>query len=209
MSGQDTTQIRVAGAGNVWVADEGTTLPDETDPTTPPGVGWVDMGYVTTDGVTFTFARESEDLDSWQADKVRVLTTADPMSVSFSLLQSNADVMVLAMGGGTIESPVADVFKYVPAEGANNVRAMIIDFQDSTINYRYVMPKVQVEGEVAYTLVRDGALTYPMGFGVLDGSPKYYILTDDPAFTSATLTVATAKETAAVAASTKSSKDSK
>lgn len=188
-SGQQTTEIRVAGAGNVWVADEGTVIPDESSPKSVPGAGWVDMGYVTTDGVTFTFARESEDLDSWQADKVRVLSAREPMSLNFALMQSNADVMILAMGGGTIESPAADVYKYVPAIGTNNVRAMIIDFQDGAINYRYVMPKTQVEGEVAYTLVRDGALTYPMAFGVLDGSPKYYILTDDPAFTSAGITV--------------------
>jgi len=198
MSGQDTGQIRVAGAGNVWVADEGTALPDETDPTAAPGAGWIDMGYVTTDGVTFTFARESEDLDSWQADKVRVLTTSDPMSLTFALMQTTGDTLILAMGGGTVESPVTDVYKYVPAEGANNVRAMIIDFQDSAINYRYVLPKVQVEGEVSYTLVRDGALTYPLGFGVLDGSPKYYILTDDPNMATPTLTVATSAKADAI-----------
>ena len=60
------------------------------------------MGYVTTDGVGFTFSRESDDLDAWQGDKVRVLSSREPMSLTFALMQTNGDTLLLAMGGGTI-----------------------------------------------------------------------------------------------------------
>lgn len=183
--GLDTSEVRVAGAGHVFVAPEGTVLP--TDPTTPMGAEWVDLGYVTTDGVTFTFSRETEDLDAWQGDKIRVLSAREPMSLSYALMQTSADVMVVAMGGGQITSPESDVFLYTPTAGENLVRAMVIEFSDADIDYRYLVPKVQIEGDVAYTLTRDGALTYPLEFGVLDGSPKYQIVSNDPAMGGGTL----------------------
>ena len=172
------SEVRVAGAGHVWAAPEGAAVP--ADLTAPPP-GFVDMGYVTTDGVGFTFSRESEDLDAWQGDKVRVLSSREPMTLTFALMQTNADTILLALGGGAFSEPSPGVFEYEPIAGENLIRTLLVDFQDGDLSYRYVIPRAQVEGDVTWTLVRTDALTYPITFGVLANEPKYRILSDDPA----------------------------
>ena len=53
----DASEVRVAGYGHIYVAPEGTDLPTDVD--TAMTADWVDLGYATTDGVTFTFSRET------------------------------------------------------------------------------------------------------------------------------------------------------
>jgi hypothetical protein len=171
-------EVRVAGAGHVYAAPEGSVIPGTLSALAAP---FVDLGYVTTDGVTFTFSRETEDLDAWQADKIRVLSSREPATVGFALMQTNSDVMVLAMGGGEITDEGGGLFKYSPVQGDNAVRTLVIEFTDGGKTYRYGIPRAQIEGDVAYTLTRTGALTYPLTFGLLDAQPKYFILSDDPA----------------------------
>ena len=69
-------EVRVAGTGHVYVAPKGTALPTTVEAALP--ADWTDLGYVTTDGVSFTFSRETEDLDAWQGDKIRVLSLSEP-----------------------------------------------------------------------------------------------------------------------------------
>jgi hypothetical protein len=172
----DATEVRVAGAGKVYAAPEGSTLPTDMSAV---DAAFVEVGYVTTDGVTFNHARETEDLDAWQGSKIRVLTLAEPYSVNFALMQTSGDVLKLAFGGGTVAG--AGPYTFTPPSGTNAVRALVIDFTDDTLNYRYVIARAQVEGDVSYTLTREGALTYPLEFGILDnsGGDKFLIITDD------------------------------
>lgn len=174
---QTPSEVRVAGAGSVYVAAEGTALP--TDLAALPAE-WVEMGYVTPEGVAFTHGRETEDLDAWQGSKIRVLTLSEPVSVAFALMQTNQDTLLLALGGGSVTTNV-NIHTFTPPSGSNEVRAMVIEFTDGSITYRYCLPRVQVEGEVSYTLTNTGAVTYPIEFGVLDNTPKFTIVTDDSA----------------------------
>lgn len=176
----DGTQVRVAGAGHVYTAEVGTAAP--TDVATALSADWNELGYVTEDGVNFTFGRETEDLNSWQADKVRVLSIRAPKSVEFALMQSNHDTLLVALGGGSITANGAEYTILPPADDENEERACVIEFSDGDVNYRYYFPRVQVQGEVSFTLTRSGALTYPINFGVLAATPPYTIFTDDPAF---------------------------
>jgi len=174
----DDTEVRVAGAGHVYVADAGTALP-----TTLAAMSgsWIDLGYVTEDGVGFSFGRETTDLNAWQGTKIRVLTTGDPASVNFALMQTSADILPVVFGGGEVASD-GGVHTFTPAdEGVNTERAMVIEFEDGDITYRYCLGRVQLEGAVDFTLVKSGALTYPLTFGVLDDDPKYTIVSNDPA----------------------------
>lgn len=175
---QSASEVRVAGAGKVWAAPSGSTLP--TDSTSALDAAFVDMGYVTTDGVTFTLSRETEDLDAWQGSKVRVLTVAEPMSVEFQLMQTSQDALKLAFGGGTVTTATT-FHTYEPPAGTNAERVLVIEFTDGAEEYRYVIPRAQVEGDVTFTLTREGAVTYPLTFGVLDNTPKFQIITEDSA----------------------------
>lgn len=176
----DGTQVRVAGAGHVYVATPETAAPADVETALP--AAWTDLGYVTEDGVAFTFGRETEDLNAWQADKVRVLTLRAPKNVEFALMQTNSKTLVTALGGGVWEADGAGGHKFTPPrDDENAVHSMVIEFTDGDVTYRYYFPRVQVEGEVSFTLTRSGAVTYPINFGVLAATPAYEILSNDPA----------------------------
>ena len=176
----DATEVRVAGAGNVYVAPEGTALP--TTSSSALSAAWVDLGYASEDGVTFKQGRDTSDLNAWQGTKVRVLTTAEPTSISLTLMQTNADVLSVAFGGGELTDIGGGEFSYEPPSlGNNTVRAVVIEFTDGAVTYRYCLPRCQLQGEVSVQLQRSGAVMYPIEFGVLDNDPKYLILSNDPA----------------------------
>lgn len=172
-------EVRVAGTGRVYTAPKGTALPTTVDSALP--ADWTDLGYVTTDGVSFTFSRDTEDLAAWQGDKIRVLSLSEPKMVEFTLMQTDAAVLETAFGGGTIETDAGVTTYTPPLRGENVERSMVIEFMDDDITYRYAFARVQQEGDVNFVLTREGAVEYPVTFGVLEATPAYTIITNDPA----------------------------
>ena len=172
-------EVRVAGTGRVYTAPKGTALPTTVDSALP--AEWTDLGYVTTDGVSFTFSRETEDLAAWQGDKIRVLSLSEPKMVEFTLMQTDAAVLETAFGGGTVETDAGVTTYTPPLRGENVERSMVIEFLDDDITYRYAFGRVQQEGDVNFVLTREGAVEYPVTFGVLEATPAYTIITNDPA----------------------------
>lgn len=172
-------EVRVAGTGRVFTAPKGTALPTTVTGDMP--ADWSDLGYVTTDGVSFTFSRETEDLAAWQGDKIRVLSLSEPKMVEFTLMQTDAAVLQNAFGGGTISTEDGVSTYTPPVRGENTERAMVIEFVDDAITYRYAFGRVQQEGDVNFVLTREGAVEYPVTFGVLEATPAYTIITNDPA----------------------------
>lgn len=173
----DPDAVRVAGTGVVYVAPKGTALPTDSDSSMS---AYTDLGYVTADGVAFSFGRETTDLDAWQGTKVRTLTTREPKTVSFTLMETNADTLVTALGGGAVAANGTGEYKFTPADlGTNAELALVVEFTDGTVVYRYCFARVQVEGEVKFTLTNTDAVTLPITFGVLDSDPAYVILTND------------------------------
>ena len=177
------SEVRVAGAGHVYVAPAGTALPTDLTALDPK---YVDLGYVTEDGVGFSFSREVEDLNAWQGDSIRILSTKEPASTTFSLMQTNSTVMTVAFGGGEItETGTAPnkVYTFTPPKlGTNTERVLVIEFTDgAAITYRYVIQRTQIMGNVDFTLNRTSALTYPLTMSILDNGdkPKFTVISND------------------------------
>ena len=170
------SEVRVAGAGQVWAAPKGLPSPT-TCPFPHPASSTWDMSRPM---VWDSPLPGERGLGRLAGDKVRVLSSREPMTLTFAL-QTNADSILLALGGGSFTEPSSGVFEYEPLAGENLIRTLLVDFNDGDIHYRYVIPRAQVEGDVTWTLVRTDALTYPITFGVLTNEPKYRILSDDPA----------------------------
>src|SRR5262245_16862267 len=131
---QDATDVTVAGTGAVYVAPLGTPLPDDLDPLAAP---WVDVGFVSDDGVTITFSRDTEEINAWQtAEPVRVLTTAEPKTIAFELLQFDRDTVALAFRGGTFTATSPYVYT-PPAAGTTQEVAMVIEAIDGDETFRW------------------------------------------------------------------------
>ena len=172
----DTTAVRVAGTGEIYYAASGTAAPTTV---AALGAGWTGLGYTTTDGVTFTLSRDTSDIDGWQGSKLRVVTNSEPKTVAFSLLETDTDSLLVAFGGGTV-GVNGGVSTYTPpVEGTNTIRSLCVDFTDGTITNRYYFPRVQLEGDVSFSLTRSAGLAYAVTFGVLAGTPAWQLLSND------------------------------
>ena len=179
--------IVVAGNGTVYVAPVGSTQP--TTPTASPAAAWLDLGYVSEDGVTFTESKDIEDVLAWQSFyPVRKIVTGKEASLAFVLREWDERSIALAFGGGTVTQPSAGVWRYEPpAPGTLDLRAMMIDWQDGTKNYRLIIPRGLVVEAVETNLTRTGAADLPITFAAIPASTTddaYILLTDSIAFSS-------------------------
>ena len=188
----EPTHVTVAGTGAVYVAPEGTTLPvDLTAPIAP----WEDVGFVGEDGVSFTFSRDQEEINAWQsADPVRVLITNEPKTIEYELLEFDRASLLLAFRGGSFAG-VAGPYTYTPPDpGISDVRAMIIDGKDGALTFRFCFPRVQLQGDLEFALLRTDAVRLAMEFGVLASTTKWTIVSDLPGFGAGTTTLSTHAE---------------
>ncbi|HEY7621686.1 MAG TPA: hypothetical protein VH834_18040 [Solirubrobacteraceae bacterium] len=179
----EATHVTVAGTGAVWVAPEGTAMPVDLADLAAP---WEDVGYVGEDGVSFTFSRDQEEINAWQAsDPVRVLITNEPKTIEFELLEFDRESLLLAFRGGDFSGSAAPFTYEPPDPGTSDVRAMVIDGKDGDLTFRFCFPRVQLQGDLTFALLRTDAVRLAMEFGVLASTDKWSIISDLPGFAAA------------------------
>jgi hypothetical protein len=182
----DSGDIRVAGMAHIWVAPLATAFPTFA---TAPAAPWMELGYVTTDGITATYGREVTEIYAMQAaDPVRVISTRTPKQIAFAMMQQGRDQFLLAMGGGTFDTDGAavDVFRYTPPDASViDEKAMLVEMVDGDYTYRWEYKRVQNREGVEQKLVREDATTFPVTMQILvpaDASAPFEMVTDDPAY---------------------------
>lgn len=186
----DANEVVIAANGKVYTAPAGTALPATT--ATALNAAFIDVGYISEDGVQFSDSREISDVEAWQAFyPIRKHVTAKDSSVEFVMRQWNSDNIVLAFGGGEVDVSSTEVGYIPPAPGdAQDYRAMIIDWSDGDKDYRLVIPRGLVTGDAEVSLVRTEASDLPVSFsiipaglptaGAFDSSQPWFLLTNDP-----------------------------
>lgn len=179
--------IVVAGNGTVRIAPVGTTQP--TTPTATPAAAWLDLGYVTEEGVTFTDSKEIADVAAWQSFyPVRKIITGKEATLAFGLREWDERTIPLAFGGGSVTNPSAGVWRYAPpSPGSLDLRAMMIDWIDGIKNYRLIVPRGLVVEAVETNLTRTDSAVLPINFAAIPLSTSvdpYILITDDIAFSS-------------------------
>jgi hypothetical protein len=187
---KDTDQIVVGANGTIRVAPVATADPADVAAAWP--AGWVDLGYTSEDGVTFTDARTLEAIPVWQLlyPARRVVTERDA-TVAFTLRQFSRDQVVFAFGGGdVVEDPPAASgnFRYTPpAPEVIDERRLGVEWLDGDKTFRLILPRGIVTENVETKIVRTAATDLPITFGILgvDGVDPWYLLTDDPDFAAA------------------------
>lgn len=179
---RNAEQVRVAaGGGDIYFAPAGTTLP--TSPTARLDAAFVQGGYTTEEGVTLTFTPEITEHRSWQSSvPIRRDLSATDIAVRFSLIQYNADNLVFAFGGGTVEE-VGGAFVYTfPGESAVLAEnAVVVDWKSGSANFRIVIPRGNVSESVETQFTRTDMTVLPITVRALGGTGNdVRILTDDP-----------------------------
>lgn len=181
--GQDASEIRVASSGSINVAPVGTTLP--TTPTASLNSAFVELGFTTEDGVTFTDTPTIEEIRAWQsADPVRRLVTQRVLTVAFSLEQVNQENFLVAFGGGTWTQPSAGIYKFTPPAPSDPLAelAMVIRAQDGDENDQYTVYRGNITEAIESQLTRSAAQLLPITFSALTpvaGGAAWNFQTDD------------------------------
>jgi hypothetical protein len=186
-----SAEVVVGGSGAVWVAPAdtvGLTLPTINSPFVTPHAAFKKVGFVTEDGINFTDGVTKEDIKAWQSlYPIRKITTEKNSSVEFAMQQWNETTLTTAFGGGTIAELGGNTKYYPPAPGAEAVLALLIDWVDGLNNFRLVMPRGQVSGEVSVNVTRTTSADLPVSFEAtpagapqagVDSSQPWYLLTD-------------------------------
>lgn len=181
---QDADSIVIAGNGSVQVAPVGTTMP--TDIATALPAAWIDLGYVSEDGATFSDEKTKEPIPVWQSFyPVKYVVSDATASLSFVLRQWDADTVPLAFGGGAVTAIAGppQVFRYDPPEPeVIDERAVVLEWTADDSTFRLIIPRVMVTEGVETQLVRTAASDLPITLGVLgtSGVKPWSLLSDHP-----------------------------
>lgn len=191
---QDASEVVVGANGRILVADADTVaglLPDDMGALDGT---FMEVGYVSEDGVTFTNGQDIEDILAWQSFyPVRKVVTGKSTSVQFAMRQWNEITVKLAFGGGEIDVNSGVSIYVPPAPDTLDERAMVVEWEDGDDTYRLVLPRGLVTGEVESNVVRSAAADLPVSFDVTpSGQPDdedlstqpWYLITDAPWFLS-------------------------
>lgn len=181
MPGLEAENVVVAANGAVWIAPEGTAPPVDL---AAPAAAWVDVGYVSDDGVTFSLSRDTEDVMAWQStEAIRRLVTAEPKELSFELLEFDPESLSLAFRGGSVSKTgvaPAEIATFTPPlPGESAVVAVLVDWQDGDANWRFSASRAEISGDVEFNLTRSDAVRLPLTLAILaSGPPTWTILSD-------------------------------
>lgn len=148
--------------GAIFVAPLGTAVP--TDATTAKNVAFVEVGYISSDGVTNSSSMETTNIKAWGGDTVLTLSTSKTDTFTFTMIESdNINALKVAYGDANV---TADANGNLKIEANNSVQAnreFIIEMieQDGYAR-RIVIPNAAVSsvGDIVYK--DDSAIGYPI-----------------------------------------------
>lgn len=181
--GAEALETVIGAAGHVFVSVPGQTgaAPTSSDITALDN-SWVDLGYVTEDGVRFTNDAAKTDVRAWNARRPIRRIPGDATTVlAFALEQWNSDTFLFAMGGGDLVSG-----EFVPNTDTDDFRSLIISWADGDDDYLFYVPKGVVSGSVEVALTQSNIVPLPVEFSAMpdEGDDPWTLFTNADAFSS-------------------------
>lgn len=187
MPNVDTTKIRFAPNGFVYIAPAvGATLPtDVGDGSTPPA-GYTSLGYVTDAGVVITPTVNTDPVNVWQsAVPVLYNVTSATFSIQATFTETNINTTELFYGA-TWEpvldgsgNPTGSYRLDLSSSPSLQEISLVVDWSQSGIHNRVVIPRSMVQERGAITLVRTAAQEYQLTIEALDSNGQLgYVLTN-------------------------------
>lgn len=185
----NSNNIVVGGTGLVAVGATSTAAPTTTSGAL--NAGFVELGYLSEDGFTFTESKDIADINVWQSFyPARKIITGRNVQVSFSMREWKLESLNFALGRG--QGTAAGGTGYdrsitPPSPGVIDYRSLVIEWQDGTKYYRLYFPRGIVTENVEANMVRTDSSALPVTFSAVDpgtGINIYTLFTNDVAFSS-------------------------
>ena len=154
----DSSNVNVAVTGAVAYAPTGTTAPTDANAVLP--AAWRDVGYLSSDGVTETRDRSTNNIIAWQnAEVVRTVITESSMSISFTMIETNTNSIELFYSA-TVDTTDGSVS--IDPGDTGGRRAFVVDYVDGANFVRLYVPQAEVT-EVGESTLTSGD---PVGYEV-------------------------------------------
>ncbi|MFM9703590.1 phage tail tube protein [Streptomyces galilaeus] len=183
----DADNVRVGLNGSVYIAPKGTTAPVDLD--TAWAAGWVDLGYLSDDGVEMSYSTETEDINAWQSlSPVRKVLTGVDMTLAFTAIELKTSTITLYFPSATMTDEGGTVHKLsIPAAPTPDERAIGLEWLDGDIKNRLVIARGEVTDREAINLSRSAAVGLGMTVSAYaDTAPEIAVwLSNDPAWAAA------------------------
>ena len=150
----DSDNVRVAVTGAVYVAPTGTTAP--TTSSSALDAGFVDLGYVSADGITENIDRTTNQIRAWQnGSLVREVTSEGTYSVDMTFIETNEAVLELYYG----TTNASGQFDIDPTTTGGR-QSFVIDVVDGSIVERIYIPAGEITSVGTRTLASGEAVGY-------------------------------------------------
>lgn len=180
----DADTVRVGLNGSVFIAPKGTAAP--TDLTAAWPTGWVDLGYLSDDGVSLEYGTDSEDITAWQSlSPVRKVLTSVDMTLAFTAIELKGSTISLYFPGSELTEASEGVTQLsIPAAPTPDERAIGLEWRDGDITNRLIIPRGEVTDRGAITIGRSAAVGLEMTVSAYaDSAPEIAVwLSNDPAW---------------------------
>jgi hypothetical protein len=180
----DANNVRAALNGSIFMAPKGTTAPADLD--TPWDAAWVDLGFMSDDGVSMEYSTDVEDINAWQSlSPVRRILTSVDMTLGFTAIELKARTVTAYFPGATITAVSGTVSRLdVPAAPGPQEFAFGLEWIDGTIKNRLVIPRGEITDRGAISLGRSSAVGLEMTVSAYASSAPEIAtwLSNDPAW---------------------------
>lgn len=136
--------VRVGVTGGIYFAPISTTLPTDTE--TALNVAFVEVGYISDDGVTQSISTDVNEIKAWQnGDTVRKVQTSHDVTYAFTMIESSAAALTAYYGN--YSSGVVEI-----TGDQLDHQAMVLEVEDGDHVIRIALPDAQItdRGDVVY-----------------------------------------------------------
>jgi hypothetical protein len=146
--------VVVGITGRVYVAPTSADAP--TTSSSALAVDFVDLGYVSSDGVEFSTDRTTSQIRAWQdADLVREVVTEATVTYSFMLLETTEAVIEAYFGSTMVDGKVS-----LNPSSTGGKKSFVIDIVDGDKQIRHYVPAGEILTVEAQSITNGDALGY-------------------------------------------------
>jgi hypothetical protein len=150
----DSDNVRVGVSGAVYVAPTGTTAP--TDSGVALDNAFTDLGYVSSDGITETIDRTTNQIRAWQnGSLVREVTSEGTYSVDLMFIETSEAVLELYYG-----STITDGELDGDPTATGGRQSFVVDVVDGDVIERIYIPAGEITSVGERTIASGEAIGY-------------------------------------------------
>lgn len=150
----DSDNVRVAVTGAVYVAPVATAAPTGT--ASALDAAYVDLGYVSADGITENIDRVTNQIRSWQnGSLVREVTSEGTYSVTMTFIETQQSVLELYYGNAAVSGQIN-----IDPTSTGGRKSFVIDVVDGPIVERIYIEAGEITALGERTLASGEAVGY-------------------------------------------------